>query len=57
MKTQTTPGTEAIKSKGWLLAHKWLIARRFIFNRALVWNMDCDRQSKFKFDLRRTAAN
>ena len=23
------PGAEAIKSKGWLLAHKWLLARRF----------------------------
>lgn len=23
------PGTEAVKSKGWLLSHKWLLARRF----------------------------
>ncbi len=29
MKTKTTPGLEAIKNKGWLLAHKWLLARRF----------------------------
>lgn len=29
MKTNTTHGAEAIKSKGWLLASKWLIARRF----------------------------
>lgn len=29
MKTKTTPGIEAIKSKGWLVANKWLITRRF----------------------------
>lgn len=29
MKAKTTPGFDAVKDKGWLLAHKWLLARRF----------------------------
>lgn len=29
MKSTAYPGSEAIKSKGWLIANKWLLARRF----------------------------
>lgn len=28
MSTKTTPGSDAVKSKGWLGAHKWLVLRR-----------------------------
>ena len=30
MSTKTLPGSDAVKSKGWLVAHKWLLIRRTV---------------------------